>query len=173
MKNKGTWGTVILIVVAIVVLGVIFAWGKTEQKSNTAQDDINTTEPTATTDSSDAGKLGENEVAITAANFDAEVVKGSNGKLVVVDVYAPWCPHCQKMGPIMTALSDEFAGKVKFGKMNADNQDESVKANFDFAVSKGLEGYPTSWFYKDGELVYSFSGEKTQDELKADIQKYQ
>jgi len=173
MKNKGTWGTIILIVIAIVVLGVIFAWGKTEQKSNTTQDDTNTTEPAATTDSSDAGKLGANEVAITAANFDTEVVKGSTGKLVVVDVYAPWCPHCQKMGPVMTALSNEFAGKVKFGKMNADNQDESVKANFDFAVSKGLEGYPTTWFYKDGKLVYTFSGEKTQDELKADIQKYQ
>lgn len=172
MKNKGTWGTVGLIVVAIIVLAVIFAWGKTEQKENTSAEN-STTQETTSTDTSDAGELGKNETSITAANFDKEVVKATAGKLVVVDVYAPWCPHCQKMGPIATALSNEFAGKVKFGKMNADNQDSNVKANFDFAVEKGLEGYPTFWFYKNGKLVYNFSGEKTKDELRSLIQKYQ
>ncbi len=161
-----------MIVAAIVVLAVIFAWGKTEQKSNTMTIDDTTVTEEELTDLSDAGKLGPNEIAITAANFETEVIQGSAGKLVVVDVYAPWCPHCQKMGPITTALSDEFAGKVKFGKMNADNQDSAVEDNFNFAIDKGMEGYPTYWFYKDGKLVYSFSGEKTQDEFRTQIEKY-
>jgi len=180
MKNKNALGTTILIVVAVIVLFIVFAWGKTgtnnKKADDTAANNQVTTDQTQPTDTGDAGKLGPNEVQITAANFDTLVVQGSAGKLVkleVVDAYAPWCPHCQKMGQITTTLSNEFAGKVTFGKMNSDNQDPSVKANFDFAVNKGLQGYPTFWFYKDGKQVYSFSGEETQDQFKADIQKYQ
>ncbi len=173
MKDKKTLGTIVAVVAAIIILAVIFAWGKTEKKETTEQPvPTTTTEQPATTDASDAGKVGANEVVITAANFDEKVIAGSNGKLVVVDAYAPWCPHCQKMGPIFTALADEYAGKVVFGKFNADNQDTNNKANYDFAIAKGLEGYPTFWFYKDGKLVGSFSGSKTAEEFKTELQKY-
>ncbi|MDD5693211.1 MAG: thioredoxin domain-containing protein [Patescibacteria group bacterium] len=173
MKDKKTLGTIVAVVAAIIILAVIFAWGKTETKQTTEKAaPAATTEQPATTDTGDAGKLGANEIAITAANFDSKVVAGSNGKLVVVDVYAPWCPHCQKMGPIVTALADEYAGKVVFGKFNADNQDTNNKTNYDFAIAKGLEGYPTFWFYKDGKLVGSFSGEKTSADFKTEVQKY-
>ena len=172
MKDKKTLGTIIVVVVAIIVLAIIFAWGKTEKKATTEEKVPDTTETQPTTDASDAGKVGANEVVITADNFEAKVVAGSAGKLVVVDTYAPWCPHCQKMGPIVTALADEYAGKVVFGKFNADNQDANNKANYDFAIAKGLEGYPTFWFYKDGKVVGSFSGGKTAAEFKTEIQKY-
>jgi thioredoxin-like negative regulator of GroEL len=171
MKDKGTLGTIILIVVAIVILVAIYAWGRTEKKENTESEQVQSTEE-QTQESGDAGKIGPNETTITAKNFDAEVINGSKGKLVVVDAYAPWCPHCQKMGPIVTALADEYVGKAKFGKMNADNQDSNQKENFDFAVAKGLDGYPTFWFYKDGKIVTSFSGEKEKADLKAEIEKY-
>lgn len=173
MKDKGTLGTIGIIVVAIIVLVVIFAWGKTDKKEETTKQDTTTTEEaTQTTDESDAGKLGSNEVEITAKNFEEKIVKGSAGKLVVVDVYAPWCPHCQKMGPVITALADENVGKVVFGKMNANNQDEAVKENYDYAIAKGLEGYPTIWFYKDGKEVYKFSGEKAKADIQTEINKY-
>lgn len=171
MKDKGNLGTIIVVVVAVIVLAVVFAWGNTEKKEATTETNTATTEE-QTTDAGDAGKLSENEVSVTSENFEEKVVKASSGKLVVVDVYAPWCPHCQKMGPITSALADEYVGQAIFGKMNADNQDESVKANFDFAIGKGLEGYPTFWFYKDGKVVFSFSGEKTKDEMKTEIEKY-
>jgi thioredoxin-like negative regulator of GroEL len=171
MKDKGTLGTIILIVVAIVILVAIYAWGRTEKKESTESEQVQSTEE-QTQESEDAGKIGPNEIAITAKNFDAEVINGSKGKLVVVDAYAPWCPHCQKMGPIVTALADEYAGKARFGKMNADNQDSNQKENFDFAVAKGLEGYPTFWFYKEEKLVASFSGEKEKADFKAEIEKY-
>ena len=176
MKNKTAIGTVALIVVAVLVLLAIVAWGKTDSNNNTSNKQpavTQTTEPSSTSTGDVAGSLGPNDVSLTAANFDSVVVQGSANELVVAEAYAPWCPHCQAMGPIVLSLSNQFAGKVKFGKMNADYQDSSVKANYDFAVAKGMQGYPTFWFYKGGKQVYTFSGQETQDQLTADIQKYE
>lgn len=172
--DKGKKGTIVLIVVGIAILGGIILFAQPSEKKEEVKD-AETTQATEeqTAEAGEAGKLGPNEVSITAANFDQEVVKGSTGKLVVVDVYAPWCPHCQVMGPIATDLSNEYdPAQVKFGKMNADNQDSAQEANFNFALEQGLQGYPTFWFYKDGKKVGEFSGEKTKDEFKAEIEKY-
>jgi len=171
-KTKNS--TIAIIVVAIAILAAILIFAKPSDKkesADTANNDQAQTTDQATTEN-DAGKLGKNEVNITAANFEKEVLKAPSGKLVVVDAYAPWCPHCQKMGPVVTALSDEYAGKVIFGKMNANNQDDSVKANFDYAMNLGLQGYPTFWFYKDGKKVGEVSGELTKDAFKTEINKY-
>jgi thioredoxin-like negative regulator of GroEL len=176
MKNKGTLGTVILGVIAVIVLLAIFAWGRTgtSQSTNTTSKKAVTTQPaTTTTTTGGAGDLGPNVVSLTAANFNTLVVQGSANELFIAEAYAPWCPHCQKMGPIVLSLASQFNGKVKFGKMNADYQDSSVKANYDFAIAKNMQGYPTFWFYKNGAQVYTFSGEETQAQLTSDIQKYE
>lgn len=148
---------------------VYYAWNRTDAPKTdttatvTGNCDIVSTKLTKT------DELNANEVKITACNFDKEVLKAEG--LVVVDAYASWCPHCQKIAPIIATLADEYAGKVKIGKMNANNQDDAMKANFDYAVKNGLEGYPTVWFYKNGKIVDSFSGERTYDEIKALLDK--
>jgi thioredoxin 1 len=113
--------------------------------------------------------LNANEVEFTACNFDKEVVQAKG--VVVVDAYASWCPHCQRLAPIIAQIANDYVGKAKVGKLNANNQDPAMKENFDFAVAKGLEGYPTVWIYKDGKVVDSFSGERTYEEIKALIDK--
>lgn len=173
-ENAKNTGNIILVVAALLLLGgiVAYAWNKTgttKKENTTTGDSIDSTNATVSTNT-EAGKMGPNEVQITAANFDQEVVKSN--KLTLVDAYAPWCPHCQKIAPIITELSDEYAGKIKVGKMNSDNQNPDVKANFDFAVSNGLTGYPTVWLYKDGQKVATLSGERTKEEYKTEIEKY-
>jgi thioredoxin 1 len=169
-ENKSNLTNILLVVISLLLLGVIIfmAYGKTSKKESSGGGDSVNNQPsqeqTNNPSTEDAGKLGANEVKLTAENFDAEVVKSD--KLTVVDAYAPWCPHCQKVGPLLTELSNEYAGKVKFGKMNSDNQDPAVKANFDFAIKNGLTGYPTVWFYKNGQKVETVSGERTKAEFK-------
>jgi thioredoxin-like negative regulator of GroEL len=174
--DKSTKNTIVTIVIAIVILVAIVIFAKPGTKStnnNTTDNSTAQTTTDQTTTESAAGNLGKNETNITAANFGQEVLKAPAGKLVIVDAYAPWCPHCQKMGPIFTSLADEYAGQAIFGKMNANNQDSTVKANFDYAVNTlGLQGYPTFWFYKDGKKVDEKSGELTKDEFKTEIEKY-
>ncbi|MEI6266662.1 MAG: thioredoxin family protein [bacterium] len=114
--------------------------------------------------------ISANVTEISSANFQNEVIDAKG--VVVVEVYAPWCPHCQKMAPIVAAYANEMAGKVKVGKMNANNQDPAVKSNFDFAVKNGLESYPTIWIYKDGKKVDTKSGQLSKDEITTWVQSY-
>lgn len=169
-KNNKIWVVAFwAIFVLVIASGIVyFSWTK--------KDD---TTPQATTSApkcdqksnmlTETDKLNENEVEFTACNFDAEV-KQAKG-VVVVDAYASWCPHCQKLAPIIAQIANDYVGKAKVGKMNANNQDPAMKENFDYARANGLEGYPTVWIYKDGNLVDSFSGERSYDEIKALIDK--
>lgn len=162
-KNK-IWMIAFWAVFAIAVTSgiVYFAWNRTEApaKDATASCDTEVKKGTA----SDVDKYGPNEVRITSENFEAEVVQVKG--VVLVDVYAPWCSHCQAISTAVAKISDDYVGKVKVGKMNANNQDPDTKANFDFALEKGLQGYPTVWIYKDGKKVDEFSGERTYCEIK-------
>jgi thioredoxin 1 len=55
---------------------------------------------------------------ITDENFEDEVLKSDIP--VVVDFWAPWCGPCHRIAPIMEKLSKEFEGKLKFCKLQAD-----------------------------------------------------
>src|SRR5213593_2307612 len=65
---------------------------------------------------------GANVLEFTSANWDQEVVKSD--KPVLVDFWAPWCGPCRALAPAIERVADQFAGKVKVGKLNTDdNQD--------------------------------------------------
>lgn len=67
-------------------------------------------------------------VSVTNENFEAEVLK--SGIPVVVDFWASWCGPCQMMGPVVEELSEELDGKVKFCKVNVD-ENPDLAQNYD------------------------------------------
>jgi len=83
-------------------------------------------------------------VAVTDATFDAEV-KGS-ALPVVVDFWAEWCGPCKMIGPALEELSVEMAGKVKFVKVNVDDNPNSP-------AMVGVRGIPALFMYKGGKIV--------------------
>ena len=81
-------------------------------------------------------------MTITNDNFDALI---ATGKPVVIDVWATWCGPCQKMGPLIEALAEDYDGKAIVGKCNVDEEDE-------LAMQFGVRSIPTVVFLKDGEV---------------------
>jgi thioredoxin 1 len=71
--------------------------------------------------------------------------------VVLVDVWAPWCGPCKMISPIVDEISSEYQGKVKVGKLEADN-------NRDLVMEMGIRSIPTLIVYKDGVEVERSTG---------------
>lgn len=86
---------------------------------------------------------------ITDAEFEAEVTQATLP--VVVDFYATWCGPCRRQAPIMDALAGQYAGKIRFVKVNVD---ESPKLAQAFQVA----GIPMLMFFKNGKPTEKLVG---------------
>ncbi|RGY97373.1 thioredoxin [Clostridium sp. AM58-1XD] len=86
---------------------------------------------------------------ITTENFDGDVLQ--SGVPVLVDFYADWCGPCKMMAPVVDQIAEEYAGKVKVGKLNVDEQPE-------IAGRYGVMSIPTIIIFHGGEVVTKLVG---------------
>ena len=99
---------------------------------------------------------GNNTLTFTDANFDTEVI--SSDVPVLVDFWAEWCGPCRMMGPTIDTVADEFAGKVKVGKVDVDS-------NVGTAGRFQIRGIPTLLLFKGGQVVGQKVGAVPKGEL--------
>src|SRR3954451_2572419 len=99
---------------------------------------------------------GKNVIELTDANFESEVLKSDVP--VLVDFTATWCGPCKALAPIVEKVADEFADKVKVGKLDID-------ANADITRKYGVRSVPTVLIFKGGEKIGQHVGLTTQDNL--------
>lgn len=92
----------------------------------------------------------------TDENFRQEVFGGSLP--VFVDFWGSWCPPCKMMEPVMEELAKEFAGKVKVGKLNMD-QNPATRSGF------GITAAPTFILFKDGKILKRAIGSQSRKQL--------
>jgi thioredoxin 1 len=102
-------------------------------------------------------------VTLTDANFTQEVLQSATP--VVVDFWAEWCGPCKMLTPVLDELADEYDGKVKFGKLNID---ENPRTPDDYKVTK----IPTLMIFKSGQVVEQVVGMKSKRDLQANLNKY-
>ncbi len=100
---------------------------------------------------------------INVDNFDKEVL--NSDKLTVVDFFANWCGPCRKLGPILEEVSEELAEKVKFAKIDTDE-------NLDAAKKYQVSGLPTLLVFKDGEVVERMVGLMPKSSIITNIEKH-
>ena len=94
---------------------------------------------------------------LTYANFDEKVAKSEG--VTVVDFWAPWCGPCRMVGPVIEELAEEYEGKVRFAKLNVDD-------NQGTAGAFGIRSIPTIGFFKDGEPVGGVVGAYPKEALQ-------
>jgi thioredoxin 1 len=100
--------------------------------------------------------MAGNVAEFTDANFEAEVIQSSVP--VLVDFWAPWCGPCKMLAPAVEALAVQYAGKVKVGKLNTDDN-ENTAAKF------GIRSIPTLLMFKNGEVVNQLVGALPKDKI--------
>ncbi len=82
-----------------------------------------------------------NVIELNEKNWSEHV--GGN-ELVVVDFWAPWCGPCRALSPIIDRIADQYAGKVKVGKLNVDE-------NPNLAVKYDVMTIPRILFFKGSD----------------------
>ena len=86
---------------------------------------------------------------ITDQNFESEVLKCDIP--VVVDFWAPWCGPCRMIAPTAEKLSEEYAGRVKFCKLNVDDNRQT-------AMKYEVMSIPLLLFFNGGQQIDSVLG---------------
>lgn len=101
--------------------------------------------------------MEENLIHATDDDFTKEVEQSTLP--VVVDFWASWCMPCQMFGPVFAELAPEFAGKIKFVKVEV----EECPAT---ANRFGIKSIPTIYFFDKGEVAKKLMGAQDKDEFR-------
>ena len=92
----------------------------------------------------------------TDANFQSEVLDSTEP--VLVDFWAEWCGPCKMLTPTIETLANEYAGKVRVGKLNIDY-------NPNQAVNYGISSIPALLVFKGGQVVNQMVGLAPKEKL--------
>lgn len=102
-----------------------------------------------------------NLLQLTDSNFKKEVLESKVP--VLVDFWANWCGPCKAIAPVIEELAKEYAGKIKFGKIDVDTNPRT-------ATSYAVMSIPTLIFFKDGRVMEQAVGALNKSELKRKIE---
>lgn len=101
-------------------------------------------------------------VELSDTSFDTEVINSE--KPVLVDFWAPWCGPCKALAPVINEISNDFADKVKVGKLNVDDNPE-------ISMKFGIRSIPTLIVFKDGKVQDQIIGAVPKSEIEKALEK--
>ena len=104
-----------------------------------------------------------NPIEISDATFEQEVLNAQTP--VMVDFWATWCAPCRKLSPLLEDVANEFGDKIKFVKINTD---DNMKVASDYSIS----GLPTVLIFKDGKALERMVGMISKSTIIGNIEKH-
>ena len=102
-------------------------------------------------------------VMVTDSNFDVKVLKSPLPVLLLA--WAPWCPTCSSVTPIIDEFATHARGKVRVGKINID-------ANPMLASKYNIMSVPFLFIFDNGQMKESMPGGLQQHELMIKMAPY-
>lgn len=98
---------------------------------------------------------------VTDSTFDTEVLKSEQP--VLVDFWAPWCPPCRMVGPMVEDLASRMQGRLKVCKVNVDD-------NPTVAQTYAIRAVPTLLVFKNGQMVKRLVGALPKNDLEREVE---
>ncbi|MFA6974301.1 MAG: thioredoxin [Parcubacteria group bacterium] len=98
---------------------------------------------------------------LTNGEFEPFIKKG----LVLVDFFAEWCMPCVMMGPVVDELATKFKGKIKFGKVN-------IEDNNILAQKLGVRSIPNFILFKEGKQIENFVGTMPSEDFEERLNEF-
>jgi thioredoxin 1 len=96
------------------------------------------------------------------ADFEQKVLNSETP--TIVDFWASWCGPCRAMAPIFEQLSDKYAGKLQFAKIDIDEHDQTP-------TRYNVRSIPTLIVFKNGEVAGRLVGLLPAARLESEIEK--
>lgn len=104
-----------------------------------------------------------NVIEVDDSTFEKEVLQSEIP--VVVDFWATWCGPCRKLTPVIDEISDSYNDKVKFVKVN-------VEENLETAKAYSISGLPSLLVFDEGQAVERMTGLMPKSTIISNIEKY-
>lgn len=106
--------------------------------------------------------MSDNILKFTDETFDELVVQADMPTMV--DFWAEWCGPCKAIAPVIESLAEEYAGKVRVGKLNVDENPKT-------ATRYSIRGIPTLLIFNNGEVQEQIVGAQPKGEIKKSLDK--
>lgn len=97
---------------------------------------------------------------LSSNEFDEFVKEGT----VLIDFHAEWCMPCLMMAPVIDEMSEKFKGKVRFGKVNIDD-------NRELAGKFNVASIPNFVLFKDSKPEEQFIGALSPEDFSEKLKK--
>ena len=102
-------------------------------------------------------------IEITKENFQSEVLDSELP--VLLDLWAAWCGPCRLVAPVVEEIAAEYAGRLKVGKIDVDDQPELQETFQALSI-------PTLVLVKDGKVVAKAVGARPKAALTAALEEH-
>jgi len=104
-----------------------------------------------------SGKVME----VNSQDFKTEII---DSKIpVLVDFWAEWCMPCRMIAPIIDELSEDYKGKIKFAKVNMDD-------NTQLATNLQILSIPLLILFKNGKEIMRITGANSKPYIQKEVE---